>query len=451
MRVLLLSPILFHSGGNPKNIHRPPLSLAYLAARLLEDGHEVKIIDFYSLELWQKKAKLIESFHPDLVGITAKTTAFVEAAELIKISKHLGFFTVIGGPQPTATPETVMKSTPVDALFIGEAEGSFAEYANNKAAKINDLNMDGVVQRDKGKVYWPVHRFPQIVPIDELPNPARYLLDNVYTPYIDCNQGKIDAEAMIASRGCLGTCTFCHIKGRVGWIGRNVTLVVDEMEELLKTTGKKGIYFNDLCLAGSKEWAILLCKEIIKRKLKVFWTCETRVDNLDKELVAFMAKAGCVRLSFGVETLNDTILRNINKRTTVKQIERAVANANKVGITPYLQMILGLPGETYRTIKNTVNLLDQWIEKYNVYVAGFGPLWLYPGTPLFRQYGDPTHNWLKTVSPETIFPTVPLYTPPGLERKEVLKLCKELTEKYRKIIAKKHPIYYKSITDYQKI
>jgi len=449
MKILLLSPILRHSGGKPKNTHQPPLALAYLAANLLKHGHEVKIVDFYSEELWKKRKKLIGGYRPDIVGVSAKTTAYLEAVDLVKKAKEFGLLTVIGGPHPTATPETVLKTAPVDALFIGEAEETFAEFADNLAQKKKDFSINGVVRIIRGKAFWPTQTWPKPVDLDKIPFPARHLLDNVYTPYIDSKDGRIDAEAMIASRGCLGICSFCHVKGRSGWTGRSIKLVVEEMSLLLEQSRKQGIYFNDLFLAGSKEWTVRLCKEILKRRLKVFWTCETRVDNFDKELASYMAKAGCVRASFGVETLNDNLLKGVNKQTSVEQIEKAVKNASRSGILPYLQMIIGLPGETKTTINQTTGLLDKWIEKYGIYVAGFGPLWLYPGTALFQKFGDQQHDWLRTVSSGTIFPNVPLYSPPTLSQGFVVKTCRDLTEKYRKLIAQKYPISYKDITDYE--
>jgi anaerobic magnesium-protoporphyrin IX monomethyl ester cyclase len=237
----------------------------------------------------------------------------------------------------------------------------------------------GTAYREDGEVRLGGSR-PSIAKLDHLPCPQRYFATHI----------------LMTSRGCPWQCTFCGAEttwGR-GFRGHSVEYVVDALELALEHLPVRMIQVKDDTFTANKKRALAICHEIQRRGIKFLWSCDTRVDVLDQELLLEMRRAGCERLSLGVESGSDVILRNIDKKISAEEILAASNMAKAVGIQVRYYMMLGNRGETVETFEETVRFLER--AKPHQYV--FSCLSIYPGT---RDFSEAVRQgWL---DPEVFF------------------------------------------------
>jgi anaerobic magnesium-protoporphyrin IX monomethyl ester cyclase len=155
---------------------------------------------------------------------------------------------------------------------------------------------------------------------------------------------------------------------------------VDEIEAVL-SLGYERVWFNDDCFTLNRNRLIELCDEIFRRGLKVDWECLSRVDTIDSEVAQKMKKAGCVRVFFGIESGNDSVLALMNKRATSDQAKEAVQIANSAGIKVGAFFIVGYPGETDNTVLETVRFASSLPLDYLSFTLPY-PI---PGTPFYER------------------------------------------------------------------
>jgi len=381
MRILLINPY-YPISETPS----PPLGLAYLASALTETGIEVKILDLvvypYSQAMLQNE---LERFQPQVVGLTAVTMTFDNAMGVIRDIKHINqdIVTVMGGPHVTfCAPDTLTKHSELDIIVLGEGERTVVDLSRalDKGHDWNSVN--GIAYRKGSEICYTAQREP-IAILDELPDPARGLLP----------LGRYRALGMpvslTTSRGCPFKCIFCVGRKMVGSRVRyrNPGKVVDEME-YLNTLNFNQINIADDLFTANRKHCLAVCDEIVKRQLKLKWTSFARVDTVSEEILTQMKAAGCSAVSFGIESGNPQILETIKKGITRQQVVEAVNMCRRAGVLPHASFILGLPGETPQTIRETMDFGDQLKELGLSF--GFHLLAPFPGTEIREnsdQYG----------------------------------------------------------------
>ena len=376
MRFLLINPF-YPIGETPS----PPLGLAFLAAALERAGVEVKILD---LVVFPYSKKMLESvlkgFLPHIVGITAVTMTFDNAINVIKDVKSIDpeIITVMGGPHATFCAGDTMNSFPeLDCIALGEGEETIVDLVR-AVEKVGDWgNIRGLVYRNGSEIHSTGIKPPGIE-MDSLPFPARHLL-----PLGRYRALKMPVS-MTTSRGCPFKCIFCVGRKMVGAKVRyrSPENVVDELE-YLSTLNFHQINIADDVFTASKRHCLAVCNEIMRRNIRTKWSAFARVDTVSREVLDKMKEAGCTTLSFGVETGNRDILKTIKKGITLEQVVAAVKMCKDSGITPHTSFILGLPGETPETLKETVD----FGEKLKGLGAshGFHLLAPFPGTEIREQ------------------------------------------------------------------
>jgi radical SAM superfamily enzyme YgiQ (UPF0313 family) len=376
MRVLLINPF-YPISETPS----PPLGLAYLAGALSEAGVEVKILDLvvfpYSRFLLQN---LLEAFKPQMAGITAVTMTVDSAMGVIQDIKGIDpeIMTVMGGPHVSfCAQETLADYPELDVVVIGEGERTVVELcrAVDNGGALENVN--GIVYRRGTDINSNPVREP-IENLDELPPPARGLLP--LGRYRALNM----PISMTTSRGCPFKCIFCVGRKMVGARVRyrSPEKVVDELQ-YLHTLNFHQINIADDLFTANKNHCLAVCNQIIKRDLKPSWTSFARVDTVSAAVLDAMKAAGCTAVSFGIESANPQILKTIKKGITLDQVEAAVGMCKQAGITPYASFILGLPGETPDTIKETMDFGERLKDLGLAY--GFHLLAPFPGTEVREQ------------------------------------------------------------------
>jgi anaerobic magnesium-protoporphyrin IX monomethyl ester cyclase len=408
MRVLLLS--------TPHPLEEsplPPLSLIYLASVLIQEGIEVKILDFLVTPYHPKKLKReLEEYQPQLVGVTCVTLNYLIARRMLKACKAFNprIFTVIGGPHVTfALEETLLQSPWIDAIVIGEGERTLVQLVRALEAGKGINHVPGIAFSDGGLV---VKTPPQahIEDLDQLPLPARELLPMARYRALGT------PCTVITSRGCPYSCIFCSGHRMFGpkVRFRSPEPVVDEIEKLQRDFGLAKINIVDDTFTLNHHHAQAVCEEMLRRKLKIKWSVFARVDRINKELAQLMKRAGCEWVLFGIESADEEILKTIRKGTTVDEMRRAVKIAAEAGINVFNSFILGLPGESRETAQKSLAFGDELYHKYGA-KYGFHMLSPLPGTELYERANDYgicilSRNWARYNANEPITETATMST-----------------------------------------
>jgi len=371
MRCLLINPY-YPISETPT----PPLGVAFLAAALEEKGVTVRIADFVVTPYSQDHlASLIMEFAPRIVGVTSVTMTFDTAIGVIEDVKKIdpNILTVMGGPHVTFCPEQTLASYPhLDIVAVGEGDTTITELAG---AVENGTPLDavkGIVYRDGSRIVRTPAR-ESFADINALPLPARHLLP------LQRYRALGMAISMTTSRGCPFQCIFCVGRKMVGAKVRyrEPLSVVDEIE-YLATLGFCQVNIADDLFTANKKHCIAICDEILNRGIQLKWTSFARVDTVSEDVLSKMKAAGCTAVSFGIESANADILKTIKKGITIQQVENAVKMCVKTGIDPHASFILGLPGETPDTLKETLDFAEQM--KAIGLSYGFHLLAPFPGT-----------------------------------------------------------------------
>lgn len=376
MRVLLVNP--------PTPLEErpnPPLGLAFVAAALEDADVEVQIVDTVTHPLGRSRlARRIAEFQPDVVGATAVTMTYHGARQVIRDVKAIdaSILTMMGGPHVTFTPrETLAELPELDLVIMGEGDRTVVDVVRQAENGRDWGQVRGLAFRgaDGAVVVTPGQ---ETVDVNTLPPPARHLLP----------LGRYRALRMPISittaRGCPFPCIFCSARDMAGAKIRNrsADIVVDELEDLAGL-GFHQINIADDLFTGRKRHCLAVCDEILRRGLKITWSCYSRVDTISPELLARMKEAGCRTMAFGIESANAEILKAVRKGITIPKTLEAIEMCVAAGIDPHCSFILGLPGETQETIAETL----AFCERIQSMGASYGIHLLapFPGTAVREQ------------------------------------------------------------------
>ena len=385
MKILLINPPYAFS-----EVPIMPLGPAYIAAVLGEQGYEVNVLDLlvsrYSRDKIRKK---LEEFRPDIVGVTSVTMNYPVASEILRYCKSVDgdIKTVIGGPHVTFCPVETLNEAPwIDIVVRREGEQTMLDIAGGK--KLEEIA--GIAFRaDDNEVSMTGER-DLLQNLDDIPLPARHLFPLSRYHALDVH------ASIIAGRGCPFSCIFCvgsKMGGRRARY-RNPKLVVDEVEQVLDY-GFKEVNFEDDLLTLNHRHLYAICDEIINRGLKFNWSVFSRADTVNLELLRRMKEAGCNWMLYGVESGNQRILDTAKKKITLDKIREGVRLGQEAGINILASFIIGLPGETVETLKETNRFAQELGVSY-----GFNVLSPFPGTEVREradEYGIEilTNDWSK--------------------------------------------------------
>ncbi len=377
MKIMLINPPAL--GSRPDDITAPPLGLAYLAAVLLEAGHEVELIDAFALGMgFNKLERKLEESRPDLVGVGGMTPIIDSAFQTLSLARKYTDYLVLGGAHASAIGSDVFEEAPdLDALLIGEAEHSFAKLVEclESKGKDADLNIPGVLIPGRDATERPL-----IEDLDALPIPARQLLPNKRYRHPILSGGPV--ATMITARGCPFQCIFCDksVSGN-RFRARSADSVLDEMQNIVLQTGISRIIIYDDLFTLDKQRVVEICQGILERDLKIRWKCEGRVGRVDPQTLVMMKRAGCEVIAYGVESGNPRALEYLRKGVTLDQIQDTFAITRAAGIKTLGYFILGIPVESFEDELETI----KFARKLKADYAQFGVLSPFAGTELYQE------------------------------------------------------------------
>ena len=376
MKILLAYPDFIRDESPP-----PPLGIVLLGTILRKNGFDVDLMAGNGVKDWDSVRQIIEDSRPDVLGISILTPIAGVGFEMARIAKEIlpSVFVIMGGAHATILPLETIGNEHVDVVCLGEGDETLIQLINN----LDNLeNVKGIYYKKDGKIKMNPPR-PYIEDLDSLPFPDWSLLPHLES-YFD--SAMVRKLPMLLSRGCLFNCNFCqptlrNIFGKKVRF-RSVTNVVDEMEYLASNYHVDIFRFEDDTFTSNKKWALGICDEIVRRDMKVSWEVNSRVDTITEEMLMRMKESGCTELSFGVESGSEYIRNSVlGKGISDDSIKKAFAQCRQARIKTNAFVMLGSPGETKETLRQTLKLLKE-IKPYHIYPSRTTPL---PGTLLWEK------------------------------------------------------------------
>lgn len=370
-----------------------PYWLSYAAGAAQQKGFEVKMIDAVA-NGWdnQKTVKEILSFNPEiLVGETTTPTINYDL-RFFKFCKDNGFKgkIIAVGTHATVFPKEILyECSALDFVAFNEYDDTVPAIARNLNLPENVL---GIAWRKNGKIIVNNPR-PPIENLDKLP-----FVSKIYKEFLDFNNyGYSLAQRpmiqILSSRGCPNQCTFCSypqtMEGRL-YRQRSPENFTAELEYIAKELPQiKEIFIEDDTFTINKKGVVKICDLIIEKGLKICWSCNVRAD-VPFEILEKMKKAGCRLLVVGYESGNQQILNNVKKGITLEQSLEFSENVKTLGLKTFGCFMIGLPGETKKTIRQTFN----FAKKTDADMVFFQQAVPFPGTEFYDW--TEKNNYLKT-------------------------------------------------------
>jgi anaerobic magnesium-protoporphyrin IX monomethyl ester cyclase len=429
--VLLIYPS-FRRSLDRSRFRFPPLGIAYVAASLRADGHQVRLLDCTFLRRDDALRRAVAD-PAEVVGIYCMATMREECLAFARALRGDERLLVAGGPLPTCQPETFLED--FDVVVRGEGEQTMRELLSARQTGADLSAVPGVVyggatgaralgrapasagaaagmqacsdapasaepgvgaqaHMPHGRACAPARPFE--AELDRLPFPARDLLPNDdYIRFGKRSYGH-SITTVMSTRGCPFQCEFCsNVVFGSSYRERSAGNVVDEIEEALRL-GYERISFADDVFTLNAARVTEICEEIGRRRLHFGWECLGRVDTFDHATARLMKQAGCFRVFFGIESGNDRILKLMNKRITTDQARAAVQAAHDAGLEAGAFFILCYPGETDDTVLETLRFATSLPLDY----VGLTMPYPLPGTALFDRVGDRiSREWRPRESP----------------------------------------------------
>ncbi len=358
MKVLLVLPEM--SMKAPEQ----PLGILYLAACLREYEHDVTVVDMTPQDIdLPKLIDMIAEIQPEVVGVSRMITTSRSGCAIAHAVRERfpEITTIAGGPNVTAWPEHFVTLGGFDYSFVGEGEIYFTEFINRLAAKDKEArNTPGLVYLRDGKV---IHnpRAPRITDLDALPLPARDLVDMTlyrHDPRYFISLGMIGQNFnIIFARGCPFQCNFCdHSLFGYKTIERSIPNILDEVQDVWERWRVPNMEIDDdtftLKLGRVEEF----CQGLRDRGLDhIKWSARCRVSGVTPEIFQTMAKAGCVHVSFGVESIDERVLARIRKKITREQVDNATRWAKEAGMHVVANFMIGNLGDDEASVLKSLD------------------------------------------------------------------------------------------------
>ena len=381
MRVLL---IVY---DNDSYIHFFPLGLAYIASALQNAGHKITI---YNQDVYHyPESHLVDYLTHNYFDVVAVSVigGYYQYQKLIKISDAINSiqnrpFYILGGHGPSPEPEYFLKKTNADAIVIGEGEISTVNLLAALENNIDISSVNGIAYLDNDEKLILTKPQELIKDIDSIAFPAWDLFPMDYYSLLrePKSQNRERCFPVLSGRGCTFKCNFCYRMDK-GFRPRSAESIIEEIKILKKNHRVFYINFADELFMSSSKRTKELCNAFIEANLNIRWSCNGRLNYATSDVLKFMKKAGCVFINYGIECMDNTILKNMNKNLTVEQIIAGIEATIAEGISPGYNIIFGNIGENADTLQKGIDFLLKYDD--HAQLRTIRPVTPYPGSPLY--------------------------------------------------------------------
>jgi len=372
----------------------PPYDLLSIAALIAKSGFEIMFIDSQADDRrWEEIRDDIRAFSPDIAFMSTSTPSIKYDLSMAgAVKKIAGCKIALSGSHVTYFSRDVIRGKGVDFIIRGEPEMTALELVKTLEKGGNMKAISGLTYKEGGRVKENKDR-PLIEDLDKIPFPAHSLvpLNNYFSPLVK----KTPFILTMSSRGCPFRCIYCsssYIYKR-RFRPRSPRNVVDEMAYAKKLGARSVIFFDDTFTINKKR-TLEICREIRRRRLGIEWICDSRVDTVDGQTLKAMKEAGCRLILYGVESGSQEIIDNIKKGVTVSQVRQTFLETKRAGLETLAFFIIGLPGETKETVRQTIEFAKELDPDYVQFTIATP----YPGTDFYdlakKNKWLTSSNWL---------------------------------------------------------
>jgi radical SAM superfamily enzyme YgiQ (UPF0313 family) len=377
-----------HHGHDPDFYDVPYSQFLYIARGLQQKGIGLRYVDYQArprFDFGELQAVLLAQ-RPRVLLTVVSLPSLESDLELLRRVRALQpeLAIVLIGPVGRLMAQRLLSQGLADYLMESNEELAVPELVKKLLAGDPDAPESCLYLRDGEVVQAPSsHRMRDLDFVDfpayELLDVARYESDNFLGR-------RYRYMTVYASKGCSYDCAYCPYPFGFGsrFLFRAPALVVADIERLVKEFGVQQICFRDQVFTVNRKHTVEICERLIERDLDVVWICETRYDVVDAELLKLMRRAGCREVHYGLETADEALFHEIGKPGGPVSLERfaeAIEQTQLADLRAHLHLIIGLPGESWKTIRRTLAFLRR-TRPFSVQTAIFSP---YPGTPLHAE------------------------------------------------------------------
>lgn len=425
MRILLILP---------PNIGRyvvatiPHAGIAFLSAILEEKGHEVKIQDMRIYSENEELFAKIDSFKPDLIGMTSASIGYKMGYEIIKAvkEKYPKIPVAVGGSYASTVHTKILLDTKADYAVYGEGEHAFLDLASGMEPR----DIQGLIWRDGDEIV--------------MNSPPKFFHDLDALPFPDYSKFELDKMLekripLVTSRGCPNRCTFCSIQLVMGYPfrTRSPENVLKEIKHWYDR-GYDTFEFSDDNFSFNMPRAEKICDLIIESgmKIKMIFGNGLRADRVNYNLLEKLKKAGTVWIAYGLETADQKGLELLKKDLDINQLKSSVKYTKQLGIECQVNFIIGNPGQTFEIFRKDLEFADELspdqVRFYNIIP--------YPGTELFEwvvQNGRFLHNPEDYLNDLNYWGEEPVFDTGEFTREERIQAFREGQDKIMEIFLKR--------------
>jgi radical SAM superfamily enzyme YgiQ (UPF0313 family) len=328
-----------------KTIH---LGLAYLAAYAREYHND---LDFKVLDTRVATSKETKKFYAnsfDLVGITVFSPVYYEVINIFNRIRKAdpGVPICLGGPYVTTIREEIFKETPAEYAIYGEGEITFSELISHLKGEKDLKDINGLMYKNGNGTIITNPAREKINDLNALPLPA----------YDIFPMDRYPLHRMVTSRGCPYACAWCNSSSLWNHTYRaaDAEKIIAEVEFLIKNYGKKIFVFGDNSFNVDLKRVEAFCDHLLQRNINILWSVSLRADIMTPKIAQKMKKAGCYNVSIGIESANNDMLKKIGKGTTIEEMTAGIKMLKEAGIEIMSQYVIGSPGETLETVKESI-------------------------------------------------------------------------------------------------
>ncbi|MBF0297018.1 MAG: cobalamin-dependent protein [Magnetococcales bacterium] len=366
-----------------------PMGIGYVSAMLKRAGHDVRVLNpnHATGELHTLLTREVKEFAPELLALGGMSFHANQIRQMAALGRHLLPHApiVIGGTLVTNQPAVAMEAIPhADVGVVGEGEYTMAELVTALAGGTSLETVEGLIFRDREGI---LQRTP----------PRAILKDLDQLPWVDWEGVGLDVYAslhapgemapglvvdhgarvmpLLTSRGCPHTCTFCchEIAGRM-YRTRSLDDVFAELEYAIDRFGIDHLCILDDLFCLKRSRLAEFCERI--RPMGLRWECSLRVEQVTPDSLRMMKESGLVCISFGVESMSDTVLQSMQKRTTTARLARALDLMYEARLTTWANLIFGDPAETLETATESM----EWWARHNHFDLRIAFIGYHPGS-----------------------------------------------------------------------
>lgn len=419
-KVLLVS-------ANQEKVPYPvaPLGLLYIAHALKKASFNVSILDLcFSEDVHGDIMESIRRMVPDFIGVSLRNIdnlTFPQSISYLPIIKKvvetIKSYTcapiILGGSAFSLFPKEILSFLGCEWGIVGEGENALTNLlvSFNKGKK-NYKAIDNLFWKDRGKI------------CGNRTKCLDHSIDSVLDYSLIDNRMYVKFAGMAnvqTKRGCSFKCSYCTypvIEGKRYRL-RSPKIVAEEMHLLQKKYLVPHVFFVDDVFTYPPQHAAAVCEALLKKNVRMHWSCFASPYGISKKLLTLMKNAGCTHVEFGSDALSDRVLEKLRKPFTVKEVLRASRLCNEVGIKCAHYIIFGGPGENRVSLKESFEAIRRL--KGDAIIAMIG-IRIYPRTELEK---ISIHDRLITARTNLLFPS--FYISPKISIDELTTRVKEFT------------------------